>query len=266
MQTTSNGIKATVTVVRGSAGLLVAMLLGSWLWDVVSRTVAALSAGQPARADEVLSALAAGGALTCVAWLALGLVLGLLERVPGSLGRAATAVADVVTPRVLRHTASFVLGVGVAAGLAPATSVAAPVHAVLATPVVTSATAEPGAVTERDAVTLPDAVALPLPDPGFRSLPDPRWVPAAPTVRPQADVSVLSRAPAPAANTSAEVVVQRGDTLWSVAARHLGTGASDAEIARAWPAWYAANRDVIGGDPDVILPGQVLRAPQVVSS
>ena len=254
MQTTSNGIKATVTVVRGSAGLLVAMLLGSWLWDVVSRTVAALSAGQPARADEVLSALAAGGALTCVAWLALGLVLGLLERVPGSLGRAATAVA------------AFGRGVGGAAGRAPGASGAAPADPARAPAAATSATAEPGAVTERDAVTLPDAVALPLPDPGFRSLPDPRWVPAAPTVRPQADVSVLSRAPAPAANTSAEVVVQRGDTLWSVAARHLGTGASDAEIARAWPAWYATNRDVIGGDPDVILPGQVLRAPQVVSS
>lgn len=249
-----------VTVVRGGAGLLVAMLLASWLWDVVSRTVAAWVAGQPARADEVLAALAAACALTCVAWLALGLVLGLLARIPGSIGRAATAVADVVTPRVLRRTAAFVLGVGVAAGIAPGASVAAPAHPVVATAVATTAMADP------DAVTDPDAAATPLPDPGFHSLPDPRWVPAAPAVRPQADVSVLSRAPAAETASPAEVVVQRGDTLWSIAARHLGRGASDAEIAEAWPAWYTANRDVVGDDPDLILPGQVLQAPQVVSS
>jgi nucleoid-associated protein YgaU len=58
-------------------------------------------------------------------------------------------------------------------------------------------------------------------------------------------------------------VVQRGDTLWTIAARHLGPGASDAEIAQAWPAWFDANRGVIGDDPDLILPGQVLRAPEV---
>ena len=60
--------------------------------------------------------------------------------------------------------------------------------------------------------------------------------------------------------------MRRGDTLWSVAARHLGPGASDAEIAKAWPAWFAENRDVVGDDPDLILPGQVLRPPQVVTS
>lgn len=254
-----------VTVARGGAGLLVAMVLASWLWDVVSRTIAAWAAGQPARADEVLAALTAAGALTCVAWLALGLVLGLLERVPGSLGTAATAVADVVTPRVLRRTAAFVLGVGVAAGLAPGASVAAPANPVVIT-AVAAAVAEPDAVADREFLTQPDAVETPLPDPGFHSLPDPRWVPAAPTVRPQADVSVLSRAPAADAASPAEVVVQRGDTLWSITARHLGPGASDAQIAEAWPAWHAANRDVVGDDPDLILPGQVLQAPQVVST
>ena len=29
-------------------------------------------------------------------------------------------------------------------------------------------------------------------------------------------------------------------------------------------AWFAANRDVIGDDPDLPLPGQVLRAPEGV--
>ncbi|MGW7683576.1 LysM peptidoglycan-binding domain-containing protein [Kribbella sp. NPDC054772] len=57
------------------------------------------------------------------------------------------------------------------------------------------------------------------------------------------------------------VVVREGDSLWSIAARELGPGATDAAIAARWPAWYAANRHVIGDDPGLILPGQVLRIP-----
>lgn len=57
------------------------------------------------------------------------------------------------------------------------------------------------------------------------------------------------------------VVVRTGDTLWGIAARTLGPGASDAEIAAEWPRWYAANAPTIGPDPDVLLPGQVLVAP-----
>ena len=34
-----------------------------------------------------------------------------------------------------------------------------------------------------------------------------------------------------------------------------------AEIARAVHAWWTANADVIGPDPDQLLPGQVLRPP-----
>jgi nucleoid-associated protein YgaU len=62
------------------------------------------------------------------------------------------------------------------------------------------------------------------------------------------------------------VVVRRGDSLWSIAARHLGPDASDAEIAGAWPAWFQANRDLVGDDPDLLRPGQVLRAPEGVVS
>jgi nucleoid-associated protein YgaU len=56
-------------------------------------------------------------------------------------------------------------------------------------------------------------------------------------------------------------VVRRGDSLWSIAARHLGPGASDAEIAAQWPRWWHANRAVIGTDPDLILPGTRLIPP-----
>lgn len=36
---------------------------------------------------------------------------------------------------------------------------------------------------------------------------------------------------------------------------------SSAEVAHEWPRWYAANRAVIGGDPDRIQPGQRLTPP-----
>ncbi|TCC35188.1 LysM peptidoglycan-binding domain-containing protein [Kribbella sindirgiensis] len=59
------------------------------------------------------------------------------------------------------------------------------------------------------------------------------------------------------------VVVRKGDSLWSLAARELGPSATAEAIAARWPDWYAANRHVIGNDPDLILPGQVLRIPPV---
>lgn len=57
------------------------------------------------------------------------------------------------------------------------------------------------------------------------------------------------------------VVVRPGDTLWAIAARSLPGHATDAEIARACAQWHAANRDVIGDDPDLIFPMQRLVPP-----
>jgi nucleoid-associated protein YgaU len=80
-------------------------------------------------------------------------------------------------------------------------------------------------------------------------------------------VPVLDRVPgtvaaAPAAEpVAATVVVRPGDSLWRIAAAHLPPGAGPADVAAAWPAWYAANRATIGTDPGLIRPGQVLTAP-----
>jgi nucleoid-associated protein YgaU len=60
----------------------------------------------------------------------------------------------------------------------------------------------------------------------------------------------------------AEVVVRPGDSLWSIAAAGLGPLASDEEIAVSWPRWYSRNAPAIGPDPGLLLPGQVLRAPE----
>lgn len=61
------------------------------------------------------------------------------------------------------------------------------------------------------------------------------------------------------------MVVAPGDSLWLIASRRLGPEASDAAISAEWRRWYAANRGVVGADPNVIHPGQSLHAPQLQS-
>jgi hypothetical protein len=57
------------------------------------------------------------------------------------------------------------------------------------------------------------------------------------------------------------VVVRPGDSLWTIAAHHLGGAASAAQVAAAWPRWYAANTEVIGPDPDLVAVGTTLVVP-----
>ena len=71
----------------------------------------------------------------------------------------------------------------------------------------------------------------------------------------------LQRMLGAATRTSPEVVVNPGDTLWSIAARHLDPDATAGDIADAWPRWYAANRETIGPDPDKLAVGLVLSPP-----
>ncbi len=81
-----------------------------------------------------------------------------------------------------------------------------------------------------------------------------------PTSAAEEPPSVTSDATAPHANP-AGVTVRAGDSLWSIAAEHLPADATAAQIDAAWHEWYQANRDVIGDDPNLIRPGQVLTAP-----
>lgn len=61
-----------------------------------------------------------------------------------------------------------------------------------------------------------------------------------------------NNSPAPAAAQTYTVV--RGDCLWNIAKRFYGSGAKYTVI-------YNANRGVIGGNPNLIYPGQVLTIP-----
>jgi nucleoid-associated protein YgaU len=94
--------------------------------------------------------------------------------------------------------------------------------------------------------------------------PDAAWTPSPPDRTPVPDpdaLHLLSRAPEAGTLVDEGLVVRRGDTLWSIAARSLGPGATADEIAREWPRWHEANRHTIGNDPDLIRPGQVLLPP-----
>jgi resuscitation-promoting factor RpfA len=56
-------------------------------------------------------------------------------------------------------------------------------------------------------------------------------------------------------------VVRAGDALWGIAAEALATD-DPRRIARYWPAIHRANRSVIGSNPDLIRPGQILSLPE----
>lgn len=94
-----------------------------------------------------------------------------------------------------------------------------------------------------------------------------------PEDEPDDDHEALQTDPDPVPGTEAEPdatettpeaahTVRAGDTLWSLAAAALGERATDAQIAAHWPQWYQANEGVIGTDPDLIVPGQVLTHPE----
>ena len=228
----------------------------------------------PAAADEALTLTAATVAVAIAVWLCLGVALEMLSHAPGRVGQAADRWADRLTPALARRVAAFVLGVGVGVAGGPSTAVAG-AHTSVGT-VAQASDAAPADPAFGALAMAPRSVGA-APDPGFAAAPAfpgftpapaltptpvaPGFTPTAPRVRPQADAGLLgSRSPS-AAEAQAEVVVHRGDTLWSIAAQHLGPEAGDAEVARAWPEWYAANHDRIGDDPDLILPGQILRVP-----
>jgi nucleoid-associated protein YgaU len=90
---------------------------------------------------------------------------------------------------------------------------------------------------------------------------EPGWQPAAPVVGPGLLTAPAVRSVFDSGTEAAAVTVLAGDTLWEIAAFAMGPEATDVEIAMEWPRWYEANRAIIGQDPNVLLPGQILQPP-----
>jgi hypothetical protein len=104
-------------------------------------------------------------------------------------------------------------------------------------------------------------------EPGVADV-QPQWQPHPPVITPGLVTSAPVRASREQQGATArsevhrtEVAVRSGDSLWTIAAGALGPEASDVEIALEWPRWFEANRAAIGANPDVLLPGQILRSP-----
>lgn len=198
--------------------------------------------------DADAAAMLAGLAVVVGGIVTLRLVVTMLAvtvaALPGTCGRAGQRAAAAWSPVLLRGLVRAALGLTVAGG-----------------PLVagTAAYADPPTFPTLDrvvATTLapapPATKALPASAPGpTRTTATPPTPPTPPTPTTQANPTAAPHV----------VVVRAGDTLWDIAARHLPTGHTDADVARSWPRWYATNRAVIGPDAGQIRPGQQLVAP-----
>src|ERR687890_2675914 len=61
--------------------------------------------------------------------------------------------------------------------------------------------------------------------------------------------------PAPESPTT-RLVVEPGDSLWSISEEHIGPGATPPQIAYEVERTFELNRDQIGENPNLIFPGQ----------
>lgn len=211
----------------------------------------------------------AGGALWCLAlWLAIGAAAALGTAAPGVLGRAADRLARALLPSAARRLVAGALSAGVVLG---------PVTAAAAAPgALTGAAAPRREVAALVAPSWPTDPATPAP--GRAAVPAPTWPgmsvaargrptrsqppTSRPTSAPAGQPATSGRPKAAPGRTGRHLVVP-GDSLWLIAASRLGPDPDAARIARSWPRWYAANRTVIGADPDLLVPGEVLREPTI---
>lgn len=256
-------MRRTTTVALAGAGLLGGAALTTATAAGTARLLDGVAdpGSDPAAAVAGLASLLA----TLVAgWLTSCLGLSIATALPGGPGRLALRVRDRVTPAVVRQWAAVVLGASVTATVLPGTAVAAVRVEHGDPPSPGWGATSPTAPTSPRPMTA-DATSLPSPGwsaPGPRvtvTAPAPGWTPHRPARRQRTDPTLLTGRQRDASGP--EVVVRRGDTLWSIAAAHLGPGASDAEVAEAWPRWHLANAELIGPDPHILLPGTQLKAP-----
>lgn len=205
---------------------------------------------QSLAATDLLGALAAATGSAMVAWWLLSLACSVAAVAMERYGiRRGAAAARRFSPAFMRRLILAALSLQLLSGPAAHAS-NAPDLEWMPTRTEASAPASPGV--SRPGST-PSAV-------------EPRWQPSAPVTGPgllaRPSVRAQMQAVTGPEQAPGEVTVLAGDTLWDIAKKDLGPGASDVEVALHWPRWYQANRALIGMSPDVLLPGQVLHAPQ----
>jgi hypothetical protein len=232
-----------------------------------------LSSLEPAvDVSQPLVAAAALLAWALLAHLALVGLLTLATALPGRCGAAGDAVLRRCAPAGLRRAVALSLGVGLLVGTGAGAASAAPAPSASLSAVSLDWPAAAGAPASLDWPAPVDGPGTPAPS-AAPATPAVLIAPAAPVTTPAlvADPELV-RAPTPdevvqvagpaAPQPTADVTVTAGDSLWSLARAALPSDATAQEVAQAWPSWWAANRAVIGDDPDLIHPGQSLRAPR----
>jgi nucleoid-associated protein YgaU len=250
----ARGLTASATLVLGY--LAVSGLLG---WGTAGAWTAVHAPG-PASIDAALALTAAAAAWLALTWLTAVTVLTVLTAVVAGLGSRAHRRVVAIAPLACRRLAGALLGLTVAG--APLVTGAAVASAVPTSVVV--ATAGAAGSSSTDPSPLPSTDGLDRPAAGVPA----GWTPDRPAVPHRQDarsgplVRLVASTPRTGHAVVEDVVVRRGDTLWDIAARHLGPDASPAEVAAEWPRWHAANSAVIGPDPDLLLPGQRLLPPR----
>ncbi|MFQ4147178.1 hypothetical protein AAGW05_00535 [Arthrobacter sp. LAPM80] len=219
-------------------------------------------AAAPLGLPELLGVGCAGAGIALLCWWLAALACAFISGVATSRGAPRlAAVTGAFSPAFMRRVVIAVLGANLLAAPMANAAQAPGIDPLWHPETVATAPATPsgdGAVHD----ALSSAAATPV---------EPRWVPhtaetdpdllARPSTRPGAGASPsTSRTDAGGAGET-DVVVKGGDSLWSIVAAALGPYSSDLDVALAWPGWYTANRETIGPDPNIILPGQVLHAP-----
>ena len=216
--------------VLAAAGVLVAAPRPAQAWQTLRAPGDALDPTAPLLAVLALAAWALG------VWLLLAVLLAATARLPGAAGRVADALAARTVPSSVRRVTGVLLGAGLVLGLA------APAGA-----------AEPAGGNRTEAVVSLD---WPVVTTGSGTSPS-----ANPDTNPGTNPET-----GPATRPGAgAVVVRPGDSLWSLAERRLRakgtTEPSNAQVAAAWPSWWSANREAVGEDPHLLLPGTRLVTP-----
>ncbi|MDQ6752360.1 MAG: hypothetical protein M3017_02850 [Actinomycetota bacterium] len=226
--------------------------------------------------EDALGALAAlvGGAV--VVWWLASLLLAVVSGLLALGGRRRSAeLTGRLAPRFMRRLVLAMLGFNLLAG--PLAQASEPPIDPLWQPTVRVATAPatapgPPAVSPLWQPQAPLVSPGPLAPPSIRAIFPPAGAPAPTTPGTASPNTSAVRTPV-SRNQAAEpfdrgvlgpgtdVVVRAGDTLWTLAAAQLGPLATDVEIAEHWPRWFQVNRAAIGNDPNLLLPGQILRAP-----
>ena len=214
-----------------AAGLTAALALQ--VDPVLKDAAAARGPDQLVTAGCLLAALAVG------IWLAVAALVAALALLPGSAGAALACCERHLAPPSIQRWVRLAVGAGAASALAG--TLLSPASA---TPAAAPARGEHG-VAARLEPSGSDARGRDLP-----------------VLDRLAQLSAPSAPRRDATPTPETYVVRPGDTLWDIAATALPSTASASDIAAAWPHWWRLNRSVVGADPGLILPGQVLRVPR----